>query len=88
MTEAAKTWWSQVRLVPGIGMKAMYKAHHQFSSISWFTKVCLSSYAMKPNKNLEYDKILMAWATTRTLGCAVSENCGNTWYTACHYHPG
>ncbi|PIO67863.1 SCP-like protein [Teladorsagia circumcincta] len=68
IVEAAKTWWSQVKLVPGVGMRVTYKEKHQHSSISWFTR--------------------MAWATTRTLGCAVSQNCGNTWYAACHYYPG
>ncbi|PIO75905.1 hypothetical protein TELCIR_02034 [Teladorsagia circumcincta] len=30
----------------------------------------------------------MAWATTKYLGCAVSQNCGDMWYAACHYSPG
>ncbi|PIO77391.1 hypothetical protein TELCIR_00519 [Teladorsagia circumcincta] len=30
----------------------------------------------------------MAWAKTKTLGCAVSQNCGSMWYAACHYYPG
>ncbi|PIO77376.1 SCP-like protein, partial [Teladorsagia circumcincta] len=30
----------------------------------------------------------MAWATTKTLGCAVSDNCGSTWFVACHYYEG
>ncbi|PIO77388.1 hypothetical protein TELCIR_00516 [Teladorsagia circumcincta] len=30
----------------------------------------------------------MAWATTATVGCAVSQNCGGVWYAACHYYSG
>ncbi|KAK6021024.1 SCP-like protein [Ostertagia ostertagi] len=30
----------------------------------------------------------MAWATTEYIGCAVSQNCGDMWYVACHYSPG
>ncbi|KAK5965276.1 SCP domain-containing protein [Trichostrongylus colubriformis] len=37
MLEAIKHWWRQVRLVDGIGMQAMFRAHHQDSTIQYFT---------------------------------------------------
>nr|AEP82926.1 venom allergen/ancylostoma secreted protein-like 9 [Heligmosomoides bakeri] len=39
MSESVKTWWKQVRLVEGIGMKVTFKAHHLQSTIRWFTKM-------------------------------------------------
>ncbi|PIO70798.1 SCP-like protein [Teladorsagia circumcincta] len=68
MIEAVKHWWSQVRLVHGIGMRAIFRAEHQFSTIRYFT--------------------LMAWATTKYIGCAVSQSCGSYWYIVCHYRVG
>ncbi|PIO77390.1 SCP-like protein [Teladorsagia circumcincta] len=41
ITEATKHWWSQVRRVDGIGMKVIYRAKHEGSPISWFTRVSL-----------------------------------------------
>ncbi|PIO77392.1 SCP-like protein [Teladorsagia circumcincta] len=39
ITEAVKEWWSQVRRVDGIGMKVIYRAKHEGSPISWFTRM-------------------------------------------------
>ncbi|PIO63312.1 SCP-like protein [Teladorsagia circumcincta] len=32
--------------------------------------------------------IEMAWATTKYIGCAVSQSCGSYWYIVCHYKIG
>ncbi|KAK6029308.1 SCP-like protein [Ostertagia ostertagi] len=66
ITEAIKRWWRRVRF-DQFGVAVMYRYQHQFTSISWFTR--------------------MAWATTRYLGCAVSD-CGHQWCVVCHYRPG
>ncbi|KAK6016511.1 SCP-like protein, partial [Ostertagia ostertagi] len=76
MKEAARYWWKQVRLVDGIGMKVIFRAKHESSPIRYFTLV---------SGRFEFQ---MAWATTKTIGCAVSENCGSTWFVACHYYEG
>ncbi|WKX88396.1 hypothetical protein Q1695_008214 [Nippostrongylus brasiliensis] len=34
---ATRYWWKSVRLVPGIGMKVTFRAHHQNSRIRFFT---------------------------------------------------
>ncbi|KAK6026937.1 SCP-like protein [Ostertagia ostertagi] len=68
MKEAIKFWWGQVRRVHGIGMKAIFRSWHEYSTIRYFT--------------------LMAWATTKYIGCAVSQSCGSYWYTVCHYRIG
>ncbi|PIO70799.1 SCP-like protein [Teladorsagia circumcincta] len=39
MIEAIKYWWGQVRLVPGIGMKAIFREKHEYSTIRYFTLV-------------------------------------------------
>ncbi|KAK6011094.1 SCP-like protein [Ostertagia ostertagi] len=36
---AVKHWWSQVRMVNGIGMAVTYRAMHVGSTISYFTRV-------------------------------------------------
>ncbi|WKY09793.1 hypothetical protein Q1695_002276 [Nippostrongylus brasiliensis] len=36
---AIKHWWKQVRLVPGIGMKAIFRTHHRGTPIMSFIKM-------------------------------------------------
>ncbi|PIO67465.1 SCP-like protein [Teladorsagia circumcincta] len=51
MIEAVKHWWSQVRLVHGIGMRAIFRAEHQFSTIRYFTlsAKCFRWHGRRPN---------------------------------------
>ncbi|PIO63808.1 SCP-like protein [Teladorsagia circumcincta] len=37
MIEAIKHWWGQVRLVPGIGVRAIFREKHEYSTIRYFT---------------------------------------------------
>ncbi|KAK6011180.1 SCP-like protein, partial [Ostertagia ostertagi] len=39
MKEAIKFWWGQVRRVHGIGMKAIFRSWHEYSTIRYFTLV-------------------------------------------------
>ncbi|PIO67341.1 SCP-like protein [Teladorsagia circumcincta] len=52
IVEAAKNWWSQVKLVDGIGMRVTYREKHQHSSIRWFTR----AYFAKAS--LAFDRVL------------------------------
>ncbi|PIO71027.1 hypothetical protein TELCIR_07085, partial [Teladorsagia circumcincta] len=64
IVEAAKNWWSQVKLVDGIGMRVTYREKHQHSSIRWFTRKTVETFGMLP-ATITQAAILSATLSTR-----------------------